>query len=58
MPLRVPQPVDLPEQLLLVHPRSGLGPGVSEDGRLTPFSVWLYLNGNELAKRQAAQREI
>ena len=32
--LRVPPPVDLPEQLLLLHPRPGLGPGVHQDCRL------------------------
>ena len=36
--LRLSPPVDLPEQLLLLHPRSGLGTRVPEDRRRTPHS--------------------
>jgi hypothetical protein len=34
------------------------GPGFLKTTAYAPFSVWLYLNGNEWAKRQAAQRGI
>jgi len=34
------------------------GPGFLKTTAYAPFSVWLYLNGNEWAKRQAEQREI
>jgi hypothetical protein len=34
------------------------GPGSLKTTAYAPFSVWLYLNGNEWAKRQAAQRGI
>jgi hypothetical protein len=34
------------------------GPSFIKTVAYAPFSVWLYLNGNEWAKRQAAQRGI
>lgn len=34
------------------------GPSFIKSVAYAPFSVWLYLNGNEWAKRQAAQRGI
>ena len=34
------------------------GPAFLKTVAYAPFSVWLYLNGNEWAKRQAAQRGI
>ena len=34
------------------------GPGFLKTTAYAPYSVWLYLNGNEWAKRQAIQREI
>lgn len=34
------------------------GPSFIKTTAYAPFSVWLYLNGNEWAKRQAAQQEI
>ena len=34
------------------------GPGFLKTVAYAPFSMWLYLNGNEWAKRQAAQRDI
>jgi len=34
------------------------GPGFLKTTAYAPYSVWLYLNGNEWAKRQAAQRGI
>ena len=34
------------------------GPGFLKTVAYAPFSVWLYLNGNEWAKSQAAQRGI
>jgi hypothetical protein len=34
------------------------GPSFIKTTAYAPFSVWLYLNGNEWAKRQAAQRGI
>jgi len=34
------------------------GPGFLKTTAYAPYSVWLYLNGNEWAKRQAAQRDI
>jgi hypothetical protein len=55
---RVPPPVGVPEQLLLLHPRSGLGAVFIKTIAYAPFSVWVYLNGNEWAKQQTAQQEI
>ena len=34
------------------------GPAFLKTTAYAPYSVWLYLNGNEWAKRQAAQRGI
>ena len=34
------------------------GPGFLKTTAYAPYSVWLYLNGNEWAKRQAIQRDI
>ena len=34
------------------------GPGFIKTIAYAPFSVWIYLNGNEWAKHQAAQQEI
>ena len=34
------------------------GPGFLKSTAYAPYSVWLYLNGNEWAKRQAIQRDI
>jgi hypothetical protein len=34
------------------------GPSFIKTTAYAPFSVWLYLNGNEWAKRQAAQRGV
>ena len=34
------------------------GPAFLKTTAYAPYSVWLYLNGNEWAKRQAAQRDI
>ena len=34
------------------------GPSFIKTTSYAPFSVWVYLNGNEWAKRQAAQRDV
>ena len=56
--LRVPPPAGLPEHYYWYIRDPDWGPGFLKTTAYAPFSVWLYLNGNEWAKRQAAQRDI
>ena len=56
--LRVWPPGDLRQPLLLLRLRPRLGAGVHQDQRLRPYPVWVYLNGHEWAKRQAARAGV